>query len=138
MLFRSERVGLVSLVMAATGFFIYWEFGHQVISNENIALGQAQTSAFMSVILVHLGYVITARSTIKSAFTFSPLSNKWLLAGMAITIVANLLIIYLPGLNAVFRTAPFPVSWWPFVLIGLPAGFLIPELEKFIRRRLKT
>jgi len=136
--FLLERVGLVSLVMAATGFFIYWEFGHQVISNENIALGQAQTAAFMSVILVHLGYVITARSTTKSAFTFSPISNKWLLAGMAITIVANLLIIYLPGLNAVFRTAPFPVSWWPFVLIGLPAGFLIPELEKFIRRRLKT
>jgi len=131
-----ERVGLVSLVMAATGFFIYWEFGHRAISNEDIVLGQAQTAAFMSVILVHLGYVMTARSTTKSAFTFSPFSNKWLLGGIALTIVADLLIVYLPALNSVFRTAPFPAAWWPFVLIGLLVGFFIPELEKLVRRRM--
>ncbi len=33
----------------------------------------------MTVILVHLGYVMTARSTTESAFSFSPFSNKWLL-----------------------------------------------------------
>ncbi len=91
----------------------------------------------MSVILVHLGYVMTARSTTKSAFTFSPFSNKWLLGGIAFTIIADLLIVYLPSLNSVFRTAPFPAEWWPFVLVGLPAGFLIPELEKLVRRRLQ-
>lgn len=133
--FFFERVGLVSLVMAATGFLIYWEFGHQSISNEDIVLGQAQTAAFMSVILVHLGYVMTARSTTKSAFTFSPFSNKWLLGGIALTIIADLLIVYLPALNRVFRTAPFPLDWWPFVLVGLPAGFFIPEMEKLIRRK---
>jgi magnesium-transporting ATPase (P-type) len=132
-----ERVGLVSLIMAAAGFLIYWEFGHRAISNEDIVLGQAQTAAFMSVILVHLGYVMTARSTTKSAFTFSPFSNKWLLGGVVFTVTANLLIVYMPVLNRVFRTAPFPMEWWPFVLIGLPAGFLIPELEKFLRRRMQ-
>jgi magnesium-transporting ATPase (P-type) len=130
-----ERVGLVSLVMAATGFFVYWEFGHRAISSGDLVLSQAQTAAFMSVTLVHLGYVITARSTTKSAFTFSPFSNKWLLAGMAITIIADLLIVYLPSLNNVFRTMAFPAHWWPWVIIGLPAGFLLPELEKFIRSR---
>jgi P-type Ca2+ transporter type 2C len=135
--FFFERVGLVSLAMAATGFFIYWEFGHLAISNEDIVLSQAQTAAFMSVILVHVGYVMTARSTAKSAFTFSPFSNKWLLAGIASTITANLLIVYLPALNSVFRTLPFPPHWWLFVLIGLPVGFLIPELEKLLRRRIR-
>jgi magnesium-transporting ATPase (P-type) len=123
--------------MAATGFLIYWEFGHRAISNEDIVLGQAQTAAFMSVILVHLGYVITARSTTKSAFTFSPFSNKWLMGGIAFTIIADLLIVYLPALNSVFRTVPFPIDWWPFVLAGLPAGFFIPELEKLVRRGLR-
>jgi magnesium-transporting ATPase (P-type) len=132
-----ERVGLVSLIMAATGFLIYWEFGHRAISNEDIVLGQAQTAAFMSVILVHLGYVMTARSTTKSAFTFSPFSNKWLLGGIAFTIIADLLIVYLPALNGVFRTVPFPADWWPFVLAGLPAGFFIPELGKLVRRNLQ-
>jgi magnesium-transporting ATPase (P-type) len=130
-------VGLISLVMAATGFLIYWEFGHRSISNEYIVLGQAQTAAFMSVILVHLGYVITARSTTKSAFTFSPFSNKWLLGGITFTIVADLLIVYLPALNSVFRTVPFPASWWPLVFIGLLAGFFIPEVEKLVRRKIQ-
>jgi magnesium-transporting ATPase (P-type) len=132
-----QRVGLVSLIMAGTSFLIYWEFGHRAISNEDIVLGQAQTAAFMSVILVHLGYVMTARSTTKSAFTFNPFSNKWLLGGIAFTIIADLLIVYLPALNSVFRTVPFPAEWWPLVLGGLPAGFFIPELEKLVRRKLQ-
>ena len=131
-----ERVGLVSVIMAATGFLIYWVFGHRAMASDNIVLGQAQTAAFMSVVLVHLGYVITARSTTKSAFTFNPFSNKWLLGGIAITVIADLLIVYLPALNNVFRTVAFPVHWWPFVIIGLPAGFFVPELEKFVKRKL--
>lgn len=130
------RVGLVSLVMAGTGFAIYWFFGHYSISNEDIIINQAQTAAFMSVILVHLGYVMTARSIYKSGLTINPLSNKWLLGGIAFTIVADLLIVYLPALNSVFKTMPFPASWWPYILIGLPAGFFVPELEKLIRRKI--
>jgi P-type Ca2+ transporter type 2C len=130
------RVGLVSLVMAGTAFGIYWVFGHYSISNADIVINQAQTAAFMSVVLVHLGYVMTARSIHKSGFTINPFSNKWLLGGIAFTILSDLLIVYLPALNSVFKTVPFPASWWPFVLIGLPAGFFVPELEKYIRRKL--
>jgi Ca2+-transporting ATPase len=132
-----QRVGLVSVIMAATGFLIYWIFGHKALATDEIALTQAQTAAFVSVILVHLGYVVTARSIHKSAFTFSPFSNRWLLAGITITIIMNLLIVYLPALNNIFRTAPFPVQWWPYVFTGLPAGFLIPEIEKLIKRKLQ-
>jgi Ca2+-transporting ATPase len=131
------RVGLVSLVMAGTAFGIYWFFGHYSMSNADIVINQAQTAAFMSVVLVHLGYVMTARSIHKSGFTINPFSNKWLLGGIAFTILADLLLVYLPALNSVFKTVPFPASWWPFVLIGLPAGFFVPELEKYLRRRLQ-
>jgi hypothetical protein len=61
------------------------------------------------------------------------------IAGIVFCILrkADLLIVYLPALNNVFKTRPFPPQWWPFVILGLPAGFFIPELEKFILRRLK-
>jgi P-type Ca2+ transporter type 2C len=131
------RVGLVSLAMAGTAFGIYWIFGHYSISNTDIVINQAQSAAFISVVLVHLGYVMTARSIHKSGFNINPFSNKWLLGGIAFTILADLLIIYLPALNNVFKTAPFPASWWPLVLIGLPAGFFVPELEKLIRKKLQ-
>jgi magnesium-transporting ATPase (P-type) len=130
-----ERVGLVSILMAGAAFLIYWEFGHLSVSNSDIVIGQAQTAAFMTVILIHLGYVMTARSVTKSAFTFSPFSNKWLLGGIAFTIIADLLIIYLPALNGVFKTAPFPAEWWFIIILGLPLGFFVPELEKLILRK---
>ncbi len=133
-----ERVGLVSVAMAATAFIIYWSFGHIALASSNIdiMLTQAQTAALMSVVMVHIGYVMTARSTFGSAFTFSPFSNKWLLWGIALTIIIDLMMVYLPFMNTIFRTAPFPAHWWLWVLIGLPVGFGLPELEKLVRRRL--
>ncbi|HAV10840.1 MAG TPA: ATPase [Dehalococcoidia bacterium] len=136
--FFFERVGLVSIVMAAIGFITYWELGHLALAaDDRIVIGQAQTAAFMSVVAVHLGYVLTARSTLKSAFSINLLSNKWLLGGIVITVVTDLLIVYVPSLNGIFKTMPFPAHWWLFVLAGLLAGFLVPELEKFVRRRLQ-
>jgi len=104
---------------------------------QNLALTQAQTAALMTVVFVHVGYVMTARSTFESAFTFSPFSNKWVLGGVALTIIIDLMIVYVPFLNTIFRTAAFPAEWWLWILIGLPVGFFIPELEKLVRRRLR-
>ena len=131
------RVGLVSLVMAATGFSVYWIYGHLAISGgvNELALTQAQSAAFISIVLVHIGFIFTARSILGSAFTFSPFSNKWVLWGVGITIVTNLLIVYAPFLNTVFRTAPFPTEWWPLILLALLPGFLVVELEKFLRKQ---
>lgn len=130
------RVGTVSLGMAALAFIIFWIYGHNAMDAEELCVSQAQTAAFMSVVLVHVGYIFTARSTYKSAFTFNPFSNKWVIAGVLLTIILDLMIVYLPALNTVFRTSPFPTSWWPLVLLGLPVGFFITEFEKFIRRQL--
>ncbi|MFP3880583.1 MAG: cation-translocating P-type ATPase, partial [Dehalococcoidia bacterium] len=136
-----ERVGLVSIAMAGMGFAIFWVFGHLAFeaqaSNMDLVLTQAQTAALMTIVLVHVGYVMTARSTFESAFTFSPLSNKWILGGVSITIIVDLMIVYVPFLNDIFRTTPFPAGWWPYILLGLPIGFLVPELEKVIRKKLR-
>jgi len=134
-----ERVGLVSVVMALTGFVIFWNFGHLALasSDVDIVLTQAQTAALMSVVMVHVGYIMTARSTFKSAFTFNPFSNRWILVGVTLTIIIDLMIVYAPFMNNIFRTAPFPTEWWPYILLGLPVGFLVPELEKLVRRQLR-
>ena len=133
------RVGLVSLAMAATAFIVYWIYGHLAISGgvDELALTQAQSAAFISVVLVHIGFIFSARSIFGSAFTFSPFSNKWVLWGVGITIVTNLMIVYVPFLNDLFRTAPFPTEWWPFVILALLPGFLVVELEKFLRKQFK-
>ena len=141
------RVGLVSVVMAAAGFMIYWVFGHMALPPgvthdivltpaQSLALTQAQTAALMTVVFVHVGYIFTARSTFGSALTFSPLTNRWVLGGVAITIIIDLMIVYVPFMNTIFRTTAFPASWWPYIMVGIPIGFFIPELEKLVRRKL--
>ena len=132
------RVGEVSVAMAATAFILFWSFGHLALASANVELmlTQAQTAVLMAVVFVHIGYIFTARSTFDSAFTFSPFSNRWILGGVALTIIIDLMIVYLPALNTAFRTAAFPASWWPYVLIGLPVGFFVVELEKLVRKRL--
>ncbi len=133
-----ERVGLVSVVMALTGFAIYYYYGMPAISGsvDALRLTQAQTAAFMAVKLLHIGFIFTARSIMKSAFTFSPFSNKWVLIGIAATIVTQLMITYVPFVQAIFRTAAFPTEWWPLIILAIFPGFLVVELEKLLRRRL--
>ena len=134
-----ERVGLVSVVMAAAGFIVYWIYGHLAFethtSNMDLVLTQAQTAAFMAVKLLHVGFLLTARSIMKSAFTFNPFSNKWVLMGIAVTIITQLMITYVPVVNVIFRTAPFPAEWWGIIIFALFPGFLVVELEKFLKRR---
>ncbi|MFC1944608.1 cation-translocating P-type ATPase [Chloroflexota bacterium] len=136
-----RKVGLVSLVMAGAAFIVFYHYGTPAISGaavDEMRLTQAQTAAFMTVMMVHVFYLLTARSLTKSVFAMNPFSNKRVVIGIALTIALHLLIIYaLPhvGINP-FRVEPFPVQWWlPIVLLGL-SGLLVIEVEEFIVERL--
>jgi magnesium-transporting ATPase (P-type) len=137
-----RKVGLVSIVMAIAGFAIYYHYGMPAIDVvdpdlHEIMIAQAQTAAFTTVILVHLCYLMTARSVTDSAFTFSPFSNRWLLAGIAITIVVQLAIVYHPVGNTILGTAPLPLDWWGLmILLALP-GFFVIEIEKWATKRFR-
>ncbi|MBC2697677.1 MAG: HAD-IC family P-type ATPase [ANME-2 cluster archaeon] len=139
-----KKVGLISIVVAISGFAMYYYHGMPAIDgtlNTDIEidrlLTQAQTAAFTTVILVHICYAITARSITESAFTFSPFSNRWTLAGIVITILAQLAIVYAPpyiGFNPL-KTAPLPLDWWGLmILVALP-GFFVIEIEKWLTKR---
>jgi len=139
-----KKVGLISIVVAISGFAIYYYYGMPAINGTlntdieiNCLLTKAQTAAFTTVILVHIFYLITARSITESAFTFNPFSNRWILAGILITILAQLAIVYAPpyvGFNPL-KTAPLPLDWWGLmILVALP-GFFVIEIEKWLTKR---
>ncbi|MCW3984073.1 MAG: HAD-IC family P-type ATPase [Candidatus Bathyarchaeota archaeon] len=128
------RVIQVSVVMALSGFIIFWVYGHSALANDAIVLAQAQSAAFLAVQFVHLGYVATARSVYDSAFTLNPFSNKWLLVGVGATVITGLLIVYVPAGQLIFKTANIPLEWWPSILLALLPGFGLVELEKLLRK----
>ncbi|HUV80845.1 MAG TPA: HAD-IC family P-type ATPase [Candidatus Bathyarchaeia archaeon] len=132
-----KKVGIVSLVMALAGFSMYY-LTTIICAGDPEVLAKAQTTAFTTVMLVHICYLFTARSITESAFTFSPFSNKWVLIGAALTLGLQFTIIYAPpfiGINP-FRTAPLPAECWiAMILVSLPIFFII-EFEKFLTKRL--
>jgi Ca2+-transporting ATPase len=93
----------------------------------------------MTVMMVHIFYLLTARSLTKSVFTMNPFSNKRVVLGITITIVLHLLIVYvLPGIGFnPFRVEPFPAQWWIAIVLLGSLGLLITELEEYIMERFR-
>ena len=134
-----RKVGLVSLAMTAGALSIFLIFGMPALNNSmnELLINQAQTAAFATVILVHVFYLVTARSIHDSAFSFSPFSNKWILLGITAILSSLLMIIYLEPLEFIFRTTAIPMDWWPLIILFALPGFLVIELEKFLVKFIK-
>ena len=134
-----QRVITMGAIIAACGFVIYYYFGNAAVSENEIInpllLTQAQTAAFWAVLMAHFGFVFSARAVYQSAFTFSPFTNKWLWLGVLASLTTRLLPTFFPAANVLFKTAPFPMEWWPYIFICLFPGFIGLEIDKFIRRR---
>lgn len=126
-----RKVGIVSMAMAFSGLSVFY------IAEQSLTVTQARTVTFATVIMVHVFYLLTARSVEKSVLKMNPLSNKWILYGIGTTLLMMMLIIYVPQLEFIFRTRPFPPEWWGVVIPFSLTGLIMIEIEKLIRRRLK-
>lgn len=131
-----RRVFILGLAIAIPGSCIYYHFGASALVDgkvvDELLLTQAQTAAFWAILLAHFGYVISARSVHKSFFKINPVSNPWLLAGIAISIAIRFVPTLIPSAAALFRTAAFPSSWWPLILLCIFPSFFAIELDKAI------
>ena len=133
-----QRVVVMGIAIAVPGFLIYHHFGAAAVADgvivDELLLTQAQTAAFWGILLAHFGYVISARSIHDSAFSFNPFSNRWLLGGIALSIVIRLIPTFLPGAAAIFRTAPIPNEWWPLIALCFLPSFIAIETDKALRK----
>lgn len=134
-----QRVVAIGFAIALPGLYIYHHFGATAVDKlgnilDPLLLTQAQTAAFWAVLMVHFGFVMSARSIYKSAFTFSPFGNKWLLFGVSVSVITRLLPTFVPEVAFLFRTAEFPAEWWFYIIPCVLPGFLVLEFDKLMRR----
>ncbi len=93
-----------------------------------------QTMVFATLCFVQLGHVLAVRSERESLLRLGLASNPILLWTVALTLVLQLAIIYVPVLNGVFHTAPLDAAG---LALALGSGLLVllaVEIEKAIRR----
>ncbi|MEX2366367.1 MAG: HAD-IC family P-type ATPase, partial [Pseudohongiellaceae bacterium] len=134
-----QRLLVMGLAISLPGFALYYYFGAPAVVGgelvDALLLTQAQTAAFWGILLAHIGYVVSARSLNQSAFRFNPFSNPWLLGGITVSIGIRLIPTAIPAANELFRTAPFPLEWWPYILACFIPSFMAIELLKLWQRR---
>lgn len=124
------RVALVGTLILAGAFGLFeWE----LLSGASVAT--ARTAAVNTVIMVEIFYLLNCRSLTDSMFRIGIFSNRWVIVGIAAMVLLQILFTYAPFLNAVLSSAPLSLGAWArIVAVGL-AGYLLVELEKWVRRR---
>ena len=125
------RTGMVALIMAAGGFWLFfWE-----LNMVGQTLPQARTAVINVIVMVEVVYLFNCRSLQHTFYSIGPVANRWAVSGAITMIAAQLLFTYAPFMNLLFHTAPINAESWLRIFAVAVAAFLAVELEKWIRFR---
>jgi len=115
-------MGLVSLFVG----FISWRSGSP----------HWQTLVFTTLTLSEMGYVLAIRSHIDSVFKIGFFSNRALIGAVVLTVVLQMMVIYVPFFQRIFETTTLPLRELMISLVLSTIVFWAVELQKwFLRRR---
>jgi Ca2+-transporting ATPase len=93
-----------------------------------------QTIVFTTIVIFQLFHCMAIRSEQYSLWQIGLLTNRPLLLAIAVTILAQLAVIYVPALNVVFKTEPLTFAELLLCLAIGSTVFLAVEIEKFVLR----
>jgi len=97
------------------------------------SLENARTAGFTVLVLAQLFNALNARSEATSAF-HRLFVNPWLWAAIALSLLLQLAVVYLPILNEAFGTTPLSVSQWLVCVAMASAVLWANELRKLVAR----
>ncbi len=134
------RVFAVSLLMTAGNIMLFsYEYSSALAAGlpEALAVSKAQTIGVTFVIMFQIFYMINCRSLNDSVHKIGFFTNKTVFMGIGVVLVLQVLFIYLPFMQKVFKTSPLDMHG---LLISTLVGFAIFPiigLEKWLRSRYK-
>ncbi len=128
------RIAAVGLIIAVGTLITFWieitEWG-----TGTYGINKARTVAFTTVVMFQMFYVLSARSFRHTFFSVGVFGNRKLLAAIAISLLLQAAVIYVPPISAIFRTVPLDLMDW-LIIAGLSSSvFIIVESMKALRER---
>lgn len=117
---------IVGLISVAAGYW-FW--------NDGKGSQAWQTMVFTMLTFCQMAYALCVRKQHQSLFSYSWFSNPMLLVAVSVTLILQLIIIYVPFFNLVFRT--FPLRWEELAVCaaGAVAIIFITEFKKLFLRK---
>jgi Ca2+-transporting ATPase len=123
-IFMGSIVGLISV---GTGYW-FW--------NDGTGSPAWQTMVFTMLTFCQMAYALCVQKQHQSFFSFSWVSNPLLLTAVGVTLILQLIIIYVPFFNLIFRTVPLRWEELAVCAGGAAAIILITEVKKrFLRKK---
>ena len=100
------------------------------------SLDKARTMAFTTTIMFQVLFALNCRSEKRSVFRMNPFTNKKLLASIALSVVLQFMVLYVPFFQVMFKTVPLNVYDWAKILVLSSLGLLVlPEV--FMKKTIK-
>jgi Ca2+-transporting ATPase len=119
---RTFYVGLL-LVAGVFGLF-------ELELSRGASLEEARSVATTMLVMGELFYLFNCRSLTKSAFSIGFFSNIWILWGVAVMLLTQILFVHTPLMNRLFHAAPMPFDAWLRVLGASVLIAIIVGIEK--------
>jgi len=126
------RVALMTPVIAAVTFgWFAWRLSLGVPED------QVRTETFTVLAMCQWFNVLNCRSATASALGAQLLCNRWLVAGLSLSVLLQVAVIYAPPMNTLFHTVPLAAgSLLPLVALA-SAVLWVEELRKLLARGLR-
>jgi len=119
---------VVGLISVGVGYW-FWDGG--------TGSNAWQTMVFTMLTFCQMAYALCVRKQHQSLFMHSLLSNPVLLLAIGVTLILQLILIYAPFFNTVFRTTPLRLEELGICAVGALVIILITELKKlFLYKKL--
>ncbi|BAU65338.1 HAD superfamily ATPase [Stanieria sp. NIES-3757] len=120
------RILAIGAVLCAIAFAVY-EFKR---SDPNTSLAAAQTAAANAIVFGQIFLLFNCRSRRYTMFKLGVFSNRWLLIGVVLMVLAQLLFTYTPMMNKLFRTDGIGLNDWAIIIGASVVFYLIVEMVK--------
>ncbi len=139
---RPPRPAGESIFSRGMGWHILWvglAMGAITLLAQTLSIrfghGHAQTMVLTVLSLSQMSHILAIRSERESLFRQGLFTNMPLLGAVLLTFVLQLAVIYLPSLNAIFKTSPLSALELATCLAFSALTFFMVETEKWLARR---
>ena len=124
-----SRIVLVGFLLLIGSFGMFeWEL------HQGSSVVAARTCAVNVFVFGEIFYLFNCRSLRHSMFRIGLFSNRWVLGGVILMVLLQLLFTYLPAMNFAFGSHPIGLREWGLVLSTSFIVYIVIEVEKWIRR----
>jgi len=125
------RIVLVSFLMLVGAFGLFNV--ELLLKGGDVEL--ARTLAVNVFVFGEMFYLFNCRSITNSMWSLGVFSNKWLIAGVAMMTLLQLVYTYTPLFNRIFESRPMGISEWAMVIGNSTLIYIIVGFEKYLRRK---